>query len=181
LLNWYRNPLRLYRQCFDFTEFTDFPNYTPTGVKLQLDWKMRYIVNLTMKPETISEKFVLWCHLTTASIRENCTLLQHEWHEVDEACWLVKNNIQVLYIHKRLTVKDVKKMFQRREIHIKLQLTECSWMNENEVTRNTGEIFPILVDGSSNKQILQSDSLSSSSWSPLHYTKCVRRIVIYIL
>jgi hypothetical protein len=54
-------------------------------------------------------------------------------------------------------------------------------MNENEITLITGEIFPMLVDGSSNKQTLDSYSLISPSWSPLHYTKCVRRIVIYIL
>jgi len=35
-------------------------------------------------------------------------------------------------------------------------------MKESEITRNTGEIFPILVNGSSNKQILQSNSLISS-------------------
>jgi hypothetical protein len=72
-------------------------------------------------------------------------------------------------------------MFQRMEIHNKLQLTECRWTNENEITRNAREIFPILLDGSSKKQIPQSDSLRSSNWSPLHYTKCVGRIAIYIL
>jgi hypothetical protein len=153
----------------------------PTGLKLKLDWEMRYILNLTMKPVPISEEFVLWCHLTPASVRENSTVLQHGWDEVDEACWLVKNNVQVLYMHKSLTVKDVRKNVQKREIHNKLQLTECIWMNENGITRNTGHTFPILVNGSSNKQILDSDSLSSSSWSTLHYTKCVRRIVIYIV
>ena len=79
-------------------------------------------------------------------------------------------------------MKDVSKNFPKKgEIHNKLQLTECSWMNENEITRNTGEIFPILLDGSSNKQTLETDSLISPSWSALHYTKCVQRIVIYIL
>jgi len=153
----------------------------PTGLKLQLAWEMRYIINLTMKPVLISEIFVLWCHLMLVSVREDSTVLQHGWHELDEACWLVKNNVQVLYMHKALTWKMLGKMFQRREIHNKLQLTECSWMNKNEITRNTGEIFPIVVNGSYIKQILESNSLSSSSWSTLHYTKCYQRIVIYIL
>ena len=56
-------------------------------------------------------------------------------------------------MQKRLTVKDVRKSFQRSEIHNKLQLTECSWMNENEITRNIGEIFPILMDGFSKNRI----------------------------
>ena len=152
-----------------------------TALKLQLDWGMRYIVNLTKKTVSISEIFVFWCHLTPASVREYSTVLQHGWHEVDEACWLVKNNVQVLYMHKALTWRMLGKMFQRKENHNKLQITECSWLNKNEITRNTGEIFPILVNGSSNKQILQSNSLSSSSWSTLHYTKFFRHIAIYIL
>jgi len=70
-------------------------------------------------------------------------------------------------MHKRLTVKDVSKNFPKKgEIHNKLQLTECSWMNENEITRNTGEIFPILLDGSSNKQTLEPDSLSRLAGQP---------------
>jgi len=173
----YRDPLRLYSQGLTSLNTQPFQIIQPTGLKLLLYWKMRYIVNLTMKPVPIC----LWCHLTPVLVREDSTVLQHGWDEVDEACWLVKNNVQVLYMHKSLPWNMLGKMFQRKEIHNKLQLTECSWMNESEITRNTGEIFPILVNGSSNKQILQSNSLSSSSWSTLHYTKCVRRIVIYIL
>jgi len=156
-------------------------NYTHRqGLKLQLDWEMRYIVNLTMKPVPISEIFVLWCHLTPVSVREDSTVLHHGWDEMDEACWLVKNNVQLLYMHKALPWRMLGKMFQRRQIHNKLQLTECIWMNKNEITRNTGEIFPVLVNGSSNKQILQSNSLSFSSWSTLHYTKRARRILIRV-
>jgi hypothetical protein len=108
VLKRYRDPLRLYRRGFDFTEYTAFPNYTPRQcLKLALDWEMRYFVNLPMKPVSISEIFAFWCHLMPLSVREDCTVLQHGWHEVDEACWLVKINIQVLYMHKRLTVKDV--------------------------------------------------------------------------
>ena len=153
----------------------------PTGLKLQLDWEMRNIVKLTMKSVPSFEIFVLWCHLTPVSVREDSTVLHHGWDEVDEACWLVKNNVQVLYMHKSLPWNMLGKMFQRKEIHNKLQLTECIWTNKNEITRNTREIFLILVNGSSNKQILQSNSLSSSSWSTLHYTKFFRHIAIYIL
>jgi len=142
---------------------------------------MRYIVNLAMKLVSINGIFVLWCHLTSVTVTVGSTILHHGWNEVDEACWLVKNNVQVLYMHKALPWRMLGKMFQRREIHNKLQLTECSWMNKSEITRNTGEIFPIMMNGSSNKQILQSNSLISSSWSNLHYTKCDRRIVIYML
>jgi hypothetical protein len=76
---------------------------------LQLVWEMRYFVNLRKKPVPISEIFVLWCHFTAVSVREDSTVLQHGWVEVDEACWLVKNNVHVLYMHKSLTVKDVRK------------------------------------------------------------------------
>ena len=151
----------------------------PTGLKLQLDWEMRNIVKLTMKSVPSFEIFVLWCHLTPVSVREYSSVLQHGWVEVDEACWLGKISVQVLYMHKALPWWMLGKMFQRKEIHNKLQLTECSWMNKNGITRNTREIFPILVNGSSNKQILQSNSPSSSSWSTLHYTKCVGPTVIY--
>jgi hypothetical protein len=52
-----------------------------------------------------------------------------------------------------LTGKDVTKNVPKKgEIDNKLQITECSWMNENEITRNIGEIFPILVDGFSNNR-----------------------------
>jgi len=155
----------------------------PKSLKLQLDWEMRYIVNLTMKPVSISEIFVFWCHLKPVSVREDSTVLQHGWHEVDKSCWLIKDNVQVLYMHKALPWRMLGKMSQRRAIHNKLQLTECIWTNKNEITRNTREIFPILVNGSFNKQILQSDSLSTSSWSTLHYTNCFRSVVlvIYIL
>ena len=81
----------------------------PKSLKLQLDWEMRYIVNLTMKIVSISEILVLWGHLTPVSAREISTLLQHGWHEVDEAFWLVKNNVQAFYMHKRLILKDVRK------------------------------------------------------------------------
>jgi len=71
-----------------------------TSLKLQLKWEMRYIVNLTMKSVSIYEIFVLWCHLTSVTVTEDSNILHHGWDEVDEACWLVKNNVQVLYMHK---------------------------------------------------------------------------------
>jgi len=176
----YRDQLRLYRQGFDFTEYTAFSNYTTDRPEIAVG--LRY--EIYRKPDN-ETSIVFWniCALVSfdACVREDSTLLQHGWHELDEACWLVKGNIQVLYMHKTSLWWMLGKMFQRKEIHNKLQLTECSWMNKNEITRNTGEIFPILVNGSSIKQILESNSLSSSSWSTLHYTKCVRRIAIYIL
>ena len=69
-------------------------------------------------------------------------------------------------MYKRLIVKDVWKDVQRMEIHNKPQLTECSWTNDNEIKRSTGETIPVLMDGSSNKQILETATISSSSWSP---------------
>jgi hypothetical protein len=106
----YTDPLRLYRQGFDITECTALQNYTQRqGLKLQLDWEMRYIVNLTIKPVSLFEIFVFWCHLTSVSDKEDSAVLQHGWHELDKACWLDKNNIQVLYMHKMLTEKDVRK------------------------------------------------------------------------
>jgi hypothetical protein len=157
----YTDRLRLYRQGFDITECTAFQNYTQRQrLKLQLDWEMRYIVNLTKKPVSISEIYVFWCHLTPVSVREDSAVLEHGWHNVNEACWLDKNNVQVLYMHKSLPWRMLGQIFQRREIYNKLQLTECSWINGNEITRNKGEIFPTLAEGPSNKHILESESLS---------------------
>jgi len=53
----------------------------PIGLKLQLDWDMRYIVNLTMKPVSFSEIFVLWCHLTLASEK-----ILH-YYNMDDTSW----------------------------------------------------------------------------------------------
>jgi len=53
----------------------------PTSLKLQLDWEMRYIVNLTMKPVSIPEIFVLWCHLILVSEK----ILQY--YKMDETRW----------------------------------------------------------------------------------------------
>jgi hypothetical protein len=93
-------------------------------------------INMTIKPVSISEIFVLRCHLTTVLVREDSAVLQHGWHEVNEACWLVKHNVEVLYMHKSLPWRMLGQMFQTREIHGKLQINECSWKNENEITRN---------------------------------------------
>jgi hypothetical protein len=110
----YRDQLRLYRQGLTSLNSQPSQIINSTALKLQLDWEKRYIVKLTMKRVSISEIFVFWCHLTPASVRENSTIFQHGWHELDEACWLVKNNIQVLYMHKCLNVKDVGKKVPKK-------------------------------------------------------------------
>jgi hypothetical protein len=62
-----------------------------------------------MKSVSITDLFVLSYNLKPVTVREISTVLQYEWQEVNEACWLVKSNVQLLYMHKKLTVKDVRK------------------------------------------------------------------------
>jgi len=64
-------------------------------------------------------------------------------------------------------VRDVWKDIERRENHNKPEITECIWTKENEIKRSTGETFPVLMDGYSNKQILENATISSSNLSKI--------------
>ena len=63
-------------------------------------------------------------------------------------------------------MRDVWKDIERREIHNKPQESSAvgrKRMRYNEVQEKN---FPLLMDGYSNKQILETATISSSSWSP---------------
>jgi hypothetical protein len=95
----YRDPLRLFRQNFDFTAFTAFPNYTTDSPEIAVGLRD----DIYRKPENeASIHFWNTCALVSTDAcvsQRNSTVLQHGWHEVDEACWLVSSNVQVLYMH----------------------------------------------------------------------------------
>ena len=64
----YRDPLRLWRQGSDVTEYTAFLNYAQReGLKLYLDWEWIRTVKQIMETEFISEKLVHLCPLTPGS------------------------------------------------------------------------------------------------------------------
>jgi hypothetical protein len=109
----YTDPLRLYRQGFDITEYTNFQNYTPRqGLKLQLDWELSHTLKV-VEPESVYE-MCTW--IARRCSRSKMLPSYFMWGDfrVNRAICLGKDNINLVYIHSRLTMKGVWKAFKRR-------------------------------------------------------------------
>jgi len=97
---------------------------------------------------------------------------------------LGKNDIRVFYMHNKLAVNGVWKVLKRGRGDSYLTAINRACCEEGYEIRfpsNEQEIFPVVWHRFSSRVLPKFSSLTSSSWSLLHYIKCGRRVFTYIV